>query len=311
MAVTPLSRVITESFVKTLTRVGSSSAQSTTTASGTSLGQQSEVSLSTGLRRGARDFSASVQLLNNGISVINVARAANESLLELVGKLEDVVKDAARGSISAGKARRLRSQFGEVSREFEQLLAKTAEEKLDVLNPDDLASVLARAGLDVDSVSEIAGAFRRLTSLADASVDSAGNVISSANMIPEDDFNRTVKQSIVDLDDPMAEETGAGFNGVRSKVGKLRSLLEENIKGLDETAEVVGKNLELVRVVGLAMLDLSGSLPNDATAATVAEELQTRIRRGAPLLLGQAHNLQPIVVAGLAAISASSSQQNE
>lgn len=311
MAVTPLSRVITESFVKTLTKVGSSSAQSTSTASGTSFGQKSEVSLSAGLRSGARDFSASVQLLNNGISVINVARAANESLLELVGKLDDVVKDAARGSISAGKARRLRISFGDIARDFEKLLAKTAEEKLDVLNPDDLAGVLSRAGLDVDTVGEISGAFRKLTSLSDASVDSAGNVISSANMIPEDDFYRALKQSIVDVDDPMAEEAGGGFNGVRSKVAKLRSLLEGNIKGLDETAEVVGKNLELVRVVGLAMLDLSASLPGSATAATVAEDLQTRIRQGAPLVLGQAHNLQSIVVAGLSAINGSSGKQDD
>jgi hypothetical protein len=292
MAVTPLSRVITESFVKTLTKVGSSSAQSTSTASGTSFGQKSEVSLSAGLRSGARDFSASVQLLNNGISVI-------------------IVKDAARGSISAGKARRLRTSFGDIARDFEKLLAKTAEEKLDVLNPDDLAGVLSRAGLDVDTVGEISGAFRKLTSLSDASVDSAGNVISSANMIPADDFYRALKQSIVDLDDPMAEEAGGGFTGVRSKVAKLRSLLEGNIKGLDETAEVVGKNLELVRVVGLAMLDLSASLPGSATAATVAEDLQTRIRQGAPLLLGQAHNLQSIVVAGLSEINASSGKQND
>jgi hypothetical protein len=109
-----------------------------------------------------------VQLLNNRISVVNIARAANESLLELVGKLDDVVKDAARGSVSVGKARRLRVSFGEIARDFEKLLAKTAEEKLDVLNPDDLAGVMSRAGLDVDMVTEISGAFRKLTSLSDS-----------------------------------------------------------------------------------------------------------------------------------------------
>lgn len=302
MAITPLSRVITESFVKTLTQVGTSSAQST------GLGQSSQVSISAGLRSGARNFSVGVQLLNNGITVINVARAANENLLELVGRLEDVVSDASKGGIGPGKARRLRSAFGDVASEFEALIAKTAEEKLDVFNPDDLSNVLSRAGLEIETVDEIAAAFKKLTSLADASIDVAGNVVSSASMIPEDDFNRILRQSIVDLDDPLAEEAGGGFVAIRNKVTKLRNVLEGNIKALDQTADVIGKNLNLVRVVGLAMLDLSDSLPSDATAASAAEQLQVKIRQGAPLLLGQAHNLKSIVVAGMAATSGSSNQ---
>jgi hypothetical protein len=55
------------------------------------------------------------------------------------------------------------------------------------------------------------------------------------------------------------------------------------------------------------MLDLSSSIPSNATAASVAEQLQTRIRQQAPLLLGEAHNLQAIAVAGMMATSSKTS----
>ncbi len=303
MAVTNLSRVISETFVKTLTRVGTSSSSSSTQAGGaTSFGQQQEISLSAGLRNGARDFSASVQLLNNGISVINVARDANEKLLELVSQMDKTVQDAARGGIGPSRAKRLRAEFGEAVRKFEKLLQSTAGQELDVFNPDDLSSVLSRAGLELEQVDELAGAFRSLTALNEAKVDSSGAVTSTATLIPKDDFQRAVTQSIVDLDDPLAVDDVSGFGGVRSKMRALRRVLEGNVSALDKTASVVGKNLELVRVVGLAMLDLSSSITGSSTAASVAEELQSKIRQGAPLLLSQSHNLQAIAVAGLTAI---------
>lgn len=308
MVAISLSRVINETFVKTLTQVGTSSAAALTSGGSTSLGQKQTVSLSSGLRNGARDFAAGVQLLNNGISIINVARAANEKLLEIVDHLDKTVQDAARGGIGPGKAKRLNSEFEKSVRDFESLLKKTAAEKLDVFKPEDLSGVLSRAGLELQQVNELAGAFQDLTSLNEAKVDSAGQVTSTANLIPDEDFYRAVKQSTVDPDDPLAVDAPGGFAGVRTKMKALRGVLEGNISALNSTAEVVGKNLELVRVVGFAMLDLSSSITGSATAASVAEELQSRIRQGAPLLLGQAHNLQAIAVAGLTATKSSTTQ---
>jgi len=83
---------------------------------------------------------------------------------------------------------------------------------------------------------------------------------------------------------------------------KLRQTLQSNVKALNQTTDVIGRNIELVRAVGLAMLDLSSSIAGDATAASIAEELQGRIRTSAPLLLSQAHNLEAISVAGLLAV---------
>jgi len=298
-AVTSLNKIINETFVKTLTRVGSSSSASGASAARASLGSAQQVSISSGLRLGARDFAAAVQLINSGITVINVARAANEKLIDVVDRLDGLVDSALAGSMTQGRAKRLSNEFRAISRDFEKLLKSTAEQKLDVFNVDDLAGVLSRAGLSKENVEEIAGAFKKLTPLTESRIDSEGNVTSTAKLIPKDEFSRALLQGLPDPEDPLAEEPARSFTGVRSKIKKLRKSLEGNVKALEDTADVVSKNLNLVRVVGLAMLDLSGTVRSDASAADVAEELQARIRQGAPLLLGQAHNLQAIAVAGL------------
>lgn len=308
MAITVLSRVINETFVKTLTRAGSSSSPSASVAGGTSLGAKSEVSLSAGLRIGARDFGAAVQLLNNGVSVVNVARSANEKLLEIVGKIEGVVRDASKGGVTVGKARRLRAAFEDAAREFNAALKQSADQKLDVFDVDDLSAVLTRGGLEPAKVSEIALAFKKITPLTKSRVDSEGKVTSRTNLIPTDEFARALKQAVFDPEDPLAEDPVGSFVSVREKLKDLRESLRSNVRSLDDTAEVVSKNIDLVRVVGLAMLDLSSSLSTKDTAVTVAEELQARIRQGAPLLVEQAHNLQAIAVAGLTAMGSQDSK---
>lgn len=307
MTVTSLSRIVNEGFIKAITQAGTSASSSRASSTGTSLGQKTQVSLSSGLRSGARDFGAGSQLLNNGISVINIARAANEKLLEIVGKLDQVVGDAARSGVTAGKAKRLQASFTALSRDFNRLLKETAEQKTDVFDPADVSAFLSRAGLEQKNVNELELAFKKITPLSDSRVDSQGNVTSSANLIPKVEFLSSLKRAVTDPEDPLAEEATGGFSGVKEKMKKLREMLHSNIKALDDTSEVVGRNLKLVRVVGLAMLDLSSSIPSNSTAASVAEELQTRIRQQAPLLLGEAHNLQAIAVAGLMATSSKTS----
>ena len=303
MAVTSLSKIVNEGFIKAITQAGTSSSSALSSSTGTSLGKKTEVSLSSGLRSGARDFAAGVRLMNTGISVINIARAANEKLLDIVGKLDEVVADAARSGVTAGKAKRLQASFAALSRDFDRLLKETAAQKTDVFDPAEVSAFLARAGLDKQNVEELALAFKKITPLADSRVDSQGNVTSTANLIPKAQFLSSLKRAVTDPEDPLAEEPTGGFSGVKTKMRELRQVLDSNIKALDDASEVVGRNLKLVRVVGLAMLDLAGSIPSNATAASVAEELQTRIRQQAPLLLGEAHNLQAIAIAGLTATS--------
>ncbi len=301
MAVTILSRVIDESFVKTLTKVGTSSSSDSTGQ--TTLRAKQEVSLSEGLRSGARSFGAGIQLLNIGISYINVSRAANEKLLGVVEKLERVLTKASRGGITPGKAQSLKQSFGELVGDFEGVLKETAAQDINVFKVDDLANILARAGLDRDNVNEISNAFKKITSLSDSRIDKSGEVSTSADLIPKEQFYRVLKQSIRDPDEVVGDDDGSGgFSAVRSGMKKLRQTLQSNVKALNQTTDVIGRNIELVRAVGLAMLDLSSSIAGDATAASIAEELQGRIRTSAPLLLSQAHNLEAISVAGLLAV---------
>lgn len=300
MAVTILSKVIDEGFIKALTKVGSSSSALNKSGGVTTIGAKQEVSLSEGLRNGARSFGASIQLLNVGISYINVSRAANEKLLEIVEKLDVVVSTANKGDVTSGKAQRFKQSFHELTREFEKILKKTSEQDINVFKVDDLAGVLSRAGLERDNVDEISNAFKKITALSDSRVDTNGKVTTSADLIPEAQFNRILKQSVRDPDAVPGDDDGSGsFASVRSGIKKLRETLRSNVKALNQTTDVIGDNIELVRAVGLAMLDLSSSIAGNATAASIAETLQSKIRTSAPLLLRQAHNLEPISVAGL------------
>jgi len=299
MTVTSLSKVISESFVTALTKVGSSLSSQKTTGSGTSLSKTETVSLSSGLRSGARDFATGIQLLNAGITTLNIARAANEKLLEVVDKLDSLVDEASRTDITQGKAARLRNSFNSIARDFEKLLKEASKQKIDIFDVDALSSVLKRAGLDTDKVSELETALGNITPLMESRVDSEGNVTSSANLIPKTEFAAAVRRSTYDPDEEGAERPSGGFSETRKKMKALRRVLEGNVKAINDTADVVGRNIGLVRVVGLAMLELSGTIRADATAADVADELQSKIRQGAPLLLAESHNLQGIAVAGL------------
>ncbi len=300
MAVTILSKVIDEGFIKALTKVGGSSSALNKSGGATTIGAKQEVSLSEGLRNGARSFGASIQLLNIGISYINVSRAANEQLLEIVDKLEVVVSTANKGDVTSGKAQRFKQSFHGLTREFEKILKKTSEQDINVFKVDDLAGVLSRAGLEQDNVDEISNAFKKITALSDSRVDTNGKVTTSADLIPEAQFNRILKQSVRDPDAVPGDDDGSGsFASVRSGIKKLRETLRSNVKALNQTTDVIGDNIELVRAVGLAMLDLSSSIAGNATAASIAEALQSKIRASAPRLLSQAHNLEPISVAGL------------
>jgi hypothetical protein len=300
MTVTSLSKVISESFITALTQVGSSLSSQNSSSGGTSLGPRETISVSSGLRSGARDFATGVQLLNRGITVINIARAANEKLLEVVDKLDSVVQEASRTDITQGKAGRLRNTFNDLASDFERLLKEASEQDINVFDATTLSGILKRSGLDPAKVTELETALKKIMPLTESRVDSEGNVTSSANLIPKSEFASAVRRSTYDPDEEGAERPSGGFAETRKKMRALREVLKGNIKAIDETADVIGRNIGLVRVVGLAMLELSGSIRSDATAADVADELQSKIRQGAPLLLAQANNLQAIAVAGLA-----------
>lgn len=79
----------------------------------------------------------------------------------------------------------------------------------------------------------------------------------------------------------------------------LRTQIDKNLKGIDRAVDVLGKNIQLVRATGLALLELSDQIKGDENAEQIASKLSLMIRSSAGNALSQAANLEPITVAAL------------
>jgi len=80
---------------------------------------------------------------------------------------------------------------------------------------------------------------------------------------------------------------------------ELRSQIETNLEVSDELADLLEKNVDLLRAAGTAFLELSSSVKSGQDAESLAYELRLLIRRNAPQALSQAENLESLVVAAL------------
>ena len=126
--------------------------------------------------------------------------------------------------------------------------------------------------------------------------------MSEGNPVPLADFQRALRAAIVDPDDPTDERSGF-FGKVKSELKDIRLQLETNIKALKDTTKLIGENITLVRAAGFAFLEVSREMTGSESAEQIAEQLRQRIRSTARPVLGQAHNLEPMMVAGMTALS--------
>jgi len=79
----------------------------------------------------------------------------------------------------------------------------------------------------------------------------------------------------------------------------LKAQIKKNLHALDDAVDVLGKNMDLVREAGLAMLELSDTIKTSDDANDVAQKLRLKITQNASAALSQADNLNPIIVAAL------------
>ena len=105
MGIATLNNVITGKFIS---EIASSSGNSTPKVG---LSSEPEEPLSVTLQRGARGAAASIQLLNSGISYINVAADYTSNMLNVVEGLDSLIQKAGKGNISPSKAKQYKRQF--------------------------------------------------------------------------------------------------------------------------------------------------------------------------------------------------------
>jgi hypothetical protein len=160
---------------------------------------------------------------------------------------------------------------------------------------------LVRAGLDNEKISDLASLLKKITSPTESSIASDGTVTSDGNPIPITDIQRQLRAAVLDEDDPSDDKSGF-FTKVKMKLRDVQLKLETNIKAIKGTIDFVKDNMAVVRVAGLAFLDASNDLQGNESAEAIAEVLRGRIRSTSGSALGQAHNLESVMVAGLAAL---------
>jgi hypothetical protein len=298
-----LDRIINTTLLTKISRVSGSSNSRSSSSSGALEGQ----ALYNSLRSGASNFAAGMQLLNASATFINLALDSQEKLLELTDKMQAIATKANKGNVSGSDARQYRTEFDALAKDFDDQIDEATSGEIDFFDPTELESSLLRAGLDRERVDELGSALRKLSSPAEASVGADGTISNNGNPVPLAEFQKALKSAIFDEDDPSDDRSGF-FRKVKDALQDIQIKLQTNIKALKTTTKLVGDNMTLVRAAGFAFLEVSNDMTGAETAEQIAEQLRSRIRSSAAAVLAQANNLEPIMVAGLAALSESGDQ---
>jgi hypothetical protein len=297
MTVRSLEKIIDTTFLTKLYRASGSASKGSA-----SKGELKGQALYTSLRVGARNFAAGYQLLNQGASFLNVSLDTTERLLGVVQSIQEMVDKANRGNLSASTARQDRLKIDELAGDFDEIVNAAREEKLDPLNTQSMEDTLVKAGLDTEKISDLASLLKKIASPTESSISSDGTVSSDGNPIPLADIQRQLRAAVLDEDDPSDDKSGF-FTKVKTKLRDVQLKLETNIKSIKATIDFVKDNMAVVRVAGLAFLEASNDLQGNESAEAVAEVVRGKIRSSSGSALGQAYNLESVMVAGLAALS--------
>jgi hypothetical protein len=298
MGISTLGTIITGDFI---TNIASGSGSSKPKIG---ISKAPDEPLSVTLQRGARGAAASIQALNSGITYINIAADYTQNMLEVVNALDKLVQKAGKGNITPSNARLYRQQFDELAQGYEKLVVGSVVKGRDLLATDEMAAILRKGGLDSEKVDELEAAFKKVTSFSGVEITATGETMASGQLFPAQDFYRAVRQATRDPEDPPQNDDGsAAFQKIKIAVKSIRTKVQNNIDALNEAADLVQKNIELVRATGFAFLDASKTVDGSQNADTVALQVRGAIRSQAAGSLAEAHNLNAMLSAGLLAIT--------
>ncbi|RMG40139.1 MAG: hypothetical protein D6719_11830, partial [Candidatus Dadabacteria bacterium] len=117
------------------------------------------VSLSDGLRIGARTFATAVQNLNSVVSFVNLSRSTLEDLGGLVDKMLSLADEASKARTSTQKRKALDREFQKLGNDFVDLVENSKLGEREYLTVDGLSELFTLAGLDPEQSRSIAEIF--------------------------------------------------------------------------------------------------------------------------------------------------------
>jgi hypothetical protein len=156
MATPTISSVVNASFLNRLTGLASGASSSNPAAA---LTGKSKVSISDGLRTGARAYGNAVQGLNSVISFLNLSKDALEKLDNLTDKLISLTERATKLSTSQDSRNSLNREFKKLGVTFQEIIEEAKIGQSNYLDRDGLSQLFTTIGLDKESSDTIAAVF--------------------------------------------------------------------------------------------------------------------------------------------------------
>lgn len=119
------------------------------------------VTISQGLRIGARTFSSAVQSLNSTIALANIGRATLEKLGELTDSMIVLAERASKASTGDQTRARLNRDFRKLADEFLRVVEKSKLGEENFLTVEGLSAIFMNVGLDKETSDSIAAVFSK------------------------------------------------------------------------------------------------------------------------------------------------------
>lgn len=331
MAGNPLS-AINSDFVRKLQGFGPSTSTGKSVTNAISGRGSSSAQLT--LQRGAQAYVNSLGRLNDVGNAINLSKQNLEKLGALTDDLIDLAQKAGKGSAGSITRDGLNLKFQKIGKEFREIIEGSKIKDQEYLTKEGLSEIFKSVGLDPKQSEDIAKAFDELilAKKDDALVSEKikGGPLAlptvTVTIIPEnpngdpktgngDDDEDTIPLEPYDIEVPIPKpNTTIDIldSNLRSRSNALYTLnnlkalkeqITDNVKALGEITEVLGTNIESVRITGLSMLAAAEEVKSNAQPEEVARSLRAQIRRqvNSPSVLAGLNNLDPILSATLLA----------
>jgi hypothetical protein len=292
--VPPLSKQLDKGFITRLQRIAGGATTAEELAKSVRSSSKDSVSISEGLRTGARLLGTAVQGISTVSSLVSITEQSLEKLEAVVEKAEVVAKSATRTGIGSEQRRRLARELDGLQRDFDKVQESAKIEDRDLLSAEELDTLLENFGIATSDDTAIGRAFRSLVTSAQASSlipDSeitVGESTSSNNDDGQDDI------------DPLSLRSPEDARQLLKSLQKVRETLRDTAESVSDLRDGLSGALTFVQSVGYALLDESAAVRDDEDIASVAARLQERVRqRGGSAVFRDVQNLSTITVAAL------------
>jgi len=154
MTVISLERVVNASFVKRFQGLATGAAGSTNP-----FGGSSNVSISDGLRLGARTFATAVQGLNATISFVNISRNTLGQLGKVVDTMVDLAQQASERGVGSDGRSDLNLKFKKLVERFREVVKNSDIAGDDYLSSEGIGAILRKIGLTEETSAKLTKIF--------------------------------------------------------------------------------------------------------------------------------------------------------